>query len=34
MDLAMMSAAEWDCKLIAHLAAKCPVLGEAQMMRI
>ena len=34
MDLAMMTATERHCELVADLAAERPVLGEAQMMRI
>jgi hypothetical protein len=34
MDFAMMTAAERNGELIADLAAECPVLGEAEMMRI
>jgi hypothetical protein len=34
MDLAMMAAAERRRELIADPAAKRPMLGEAQMMRI
>jgi hypothetical protein len=34
MDLAMMAAAERDRELIADLAAKRSMLGEAQMMGI
>ena len=34
MHLAVMSAAKGNCELIADLAAKCPMLGEPQMMGI
>jgi hypothetical protein len=34
MDVAMMTAAERNCEFIADLAAKCPALGEPEMMRI
>jgi hypothetical protein len=34
MHFAMMAAAERHGKFVAHLAAKRPVLGKAQMMRI
>ena len=34
MDFAMVSAAEWHREFVAHLAAKRPILGKAQMMSI
>ena len=34
VNLAMMSSTQRHGELIAHLAAECAVLGEAQMMRI
>ena len=34
MHFTMVSAAEWHGEFIAHLAAKPPILGKAQMMRI
>ena len=34
MDLAVMAAAQWHGELITHLAAKCAVLREAQLMGI
>ena len=34
MHFAMMAAAERHGKFVAHLAAKRPMLGKAQMMRI
>ena len=34
MDFAMVSAAEWHGEFVAHLAAKRPILGKAQMVRI
>ena len=34
MNFAMVSAAERYRELVAHLAAKRPILGKAQMMRI
>src|SRR6185437_13104756 len=34
MDFTMVAATEWDSEFVAHLAAKRPILGKAQMMRI
>jgi hypothetical protein len=34
VDLAMMAAAERYREFVAHLAAKRPILGKAQMMRV
>ena len=34
MKLAMMSAAQGNCELVADFATKCPLLCEAQMMGI
>ena len=34
MDFAVVSAAEWHREFVAYLAAKRPILGKTQMMRI
>jgi hypothetical protein len=34
MNFTVMSTAQWDCELVAHLAPKCAALGKAQVVRI
>ena len=34
VDLAMVPAAQWHGKLIAHLASECPILSESKVMCI
>jgi hypothetical protein len=34
VNLAMVTAAEWDRQFIAHLSPECPVLCKAKVMRV
>jgi hypothetical protein len=34
VNLAMVTAAEWNCQFVAHLAPKRPILGKAKVMRV